>query len=290
MKLAGLNNFRPILVGAKNPEVALAEMPGPCDLFLSTYVFELIPYPEYGVRLLKIARNMLAPAGIAVIQIKYSDAKTRPPKRELREESCVERHVSSGGILDHCAAMRADAAADDTRATRKVGRRLELCLLPPGARLNALGPYASRVGVGTEPAPRLIPEYIYRAHSQPAANIRGRCKSLHFRTTPEWPLSTRPRRCYLALARSVAGSGSFIRRFGRPGCALNRPTGSPIKGSSARVSTHPLRYCCPATVFRDILAVLFGRLRVVKRQSPHDGCGLITSTRKPAARAIATAS
>ena len=26
-------------------------------------------------------------------------------------------------------------------------------------------------------------------------------------------------------------------RFGRPGCALNRPTWSPIKGSSARVST-----------------------------------------------------
>ena len=30
---------------------------------------------------------------------------------------------------------------------------------------------------------------------------------------------------------------SFIRRFGRPGCALNRPTWSPIKGSSASVST-----------------------------------------------------
>ena len=80
MKLAGLNNFRPILVGANNPEVALAKMPGPCDLLLSTYVFECLPSPEYGVRLLKIARNMLAPAGLAVIQIKYSEAdwKTRP--------------------------------------------------------------------------------------------------------------------------------------------------------------------------------------------------------------------
>ena len=43
-------------------------------------------------------------------------------------------------------------------------------------------------------------------------------------------------------------------------------------------------------VFRDILAALFGRLRAVKGQSPHDGCGLITSIRKPAVRAIATAS
>ena len=32
----------------------------------------------------------------------------------------------------------------------------------------------------------------------------------------------------------------------------------------------------------------FGRLRAVNGQSPHDGCGLITSTRKPAARAIVT--
>ena len=62
----------------------------------------------------------------------------------------------------------------------------------------------------------------------------------------------------------------------------------PEKGSSARVSHHPLSYCCPATIFRDILAALFGRLRAIKGQSPHHGCGLITSIRKPAARAIAT--
>ena len=33
----------------------------------------------------------------------------------------------------------------------------------------------------------------------------------------------------------------------------------------------PLSYCCPATIFRDILAALFGRLRAAK--GPHDGCG-----------------
>jgi len=31
----------------------------------------------------------------------------------------------------------------------------------------------------------------------------------------------------------------------------------------------PLSYCCPARIFRDILAALFGRLRAVKGQSPH---------------------
>jgi hypothetical protein len=40
-------------------------------------------------------------------------------------------------------------------------------------------------------------------------------------------------------------------RFGRPGCALNRPTWSPIEGSSARVFYHPLSYCCPTTIFLD---------------------------------------
>src|SRR5215831_8215678 len=64
----------------------------------------------------------------------------------------------------------------------------------------------------------------------------------------------------------------------------------PDKGQFRSRFHHPLRYCCPATIFRDILAALFGRLREVKGQSPHDGCGLITSIRKPAARAIATAS
>jgi len=38
---------------------------------------------------------------------------------------------------------------------------------------------------------------------------------------------------------------------GGPGCALNRPTGSPVKGSSARVPRNPLSYGCPTTIFLD---------------------------------------
>jgi len=40
-------------------------------------------------------------------------------------------------------------------------------------------------------------------------------------------------------------------RFGPPGCALNRPTWSPVKGSSARVSPNRLSYGCPTTIFLD---------------------------------------
>ena len=43
-----------------------------CELFLCFYVFELLPTPEYGLRLLNIARQLLVPGGVAVIQIKYS--------------------------------------------------------------------------------------------------------------------------------------------------------------------------------------------------------------------------
>jgi|SRR6516162_5209580 len=35
----------------------------------------------------------------------------------------------------------------------------------------------------------------------------------------------------------------------RPGCALNRPTWSPVKGGSARVSPNRLSYGCPTTIF-----------------------------------------
>jgi len=45
--------------------------------------------------------------------------------------------------------------------------------------------------------------------------------------------------CFESRTEACAARGQVLLqvRFGRPGCALNRPTSSPIKGSSARVST-----------------------------------------------------
>jgi Methyltransferase domain len=79
MNTVGLHNFTPILVDAAAPESALSCLGGPCDVFISTYVFELLPTPGYGIRILRIANEMLAAGGIAMIQIKYSegDATTR---------------------------------------------------------------------------------------------------------------------------------------------------------------------------------------------------------------------
>lgn len=80
MSMAGIRNFMPVLIDAADPEAARGQVKGPCDLFLSTYVFELLPTPEYGIRILQIAYELLTIRGIAIIQIKYGDgdAETRP--------------------------------------------------------------------------------------------------------------------------------------------------------------------------------------------------------------------
>jgi SAM-dependent methyltransferase len=78
--------FRPVVVDVGEPEAALAALGEPCDLFVCTYVFELVPSQEYGVRLLRIAHRALAPGGLAFVQIKYDTGsyRTRPRRRSYR--------------------------------------------------------------------------------------------------------------------------------------------------------------------------------------------------------------
>lgn len=74
MQERGKARFVPVLVPVAEPEQALQKVSAPIDVFLCTYVFELVPTPEYGYRLLRIARQMLRSGGMALVQIKYSDA------------------------------------------------------------------------------------------------------------------------------------------------------------------------------------------------------------------------
>ncbi len=78
--------FTPVSIDVDEPEAALRQITEPCDVFLSFYVFELIPTPEYGERLLRIAARLLAPGGLALIQIKYDPGswRTRPRRRNYR--------------------------------------------------------------------------------------------------------------------------------------------------------------------------------------------------------------
>ncbi|MGK2914264.1 MAG: hypothetical protein ACSLE5_07390 [Porticoccaceae bacterium] len=71
LESAGLRNFTPVLIDAACPEAAREAIQNPCDLFLSMYVFKLLPSPEYGLRILKIAYELLSPGGLAFIQIRY---------------------------------------------------------------------------------------------------------------------------------------------------------------------------------------------------------------------------
>ena len=80
-------SFVPVLIDGDRPENVLDEIePGSVDLFVSFYVFELITSQEYGARLLRIARELLADDGLALIQIKYDigSFRTGPRRRGYR--------------------------------------------------------------------------------------------------------------------------------------------------------------------------------------------------------------
>ncbi|CAD7023076.1 class I SAM-dependent methyltransferase [Pseudorhizobium endolithicum] len=76
----GHANFSLIHIDIAEPEQAVRHLLGTCDVFLCTYVFELLPSPEYGTRVLKLAYELLQPGGCAIIQIKYQthDRRTQP--------------------------------------------------------------------------------------------------------------------------------------------------------------------------------------------------------------------
>jgi cyclopropane fatty-acyl-phospholipid synthase-like methyltransferase len=79
---AGFRNFEPVLIDAGAPDAALTQITQKCDLFLSTYVFEVFPTPEYGMQVLRIARNLLNEGGVAMIQTRFiRDSWSSQPKR-----------------------------------------------------------------------------------------------------------------------------------------------------------------------------------------------------------------
>jgi 2-polyprenyl-3-methyl-5-hydroxy-6-metoxy-1,4-benzoquinol methylase len=68
----GRTDFAGIRVDIRSPEAAIDQWSERFDVFLCLYVFEALPTPEYGRRLLRIAAAALRPGGMALIQIKYA--------------------------------------------------------------------------------------------------------------------------------------------------------------------------------------------------------------------------
>jgi hypothetical protein len=85
----GHHNFQGTLIDAAKPEGVLAECNEPIDFFMSTAVFQHFPNKEYGIRVTKIAHQLLADDGIAMIQTRYDNgnvyykSKTRDYKSNV---------------------------------------------------------------------------------------------------------------------------------------------------------------------------------------------------------------
>lgn len=91
LQRAGLDNFSPVLVDVTDIEPVVQRFAGSCDLFLCTYVYELLPSKTHGLRLLAAAGEMLRPGGMALIQIKYDTGELRTRARRWD----YARHVAN---------------------------------------------------------------------------------------------------------------------------------------------------------------------------------------------------
>lgn len=78
--------FTGITANMDDPEAAAARIPWSASLFLCLYVLELVPTREYGLRLMQIAKDLLAPGGQAFVQVKYTTGswRTRTRRRGYR--------------------------------------------------------------------------------------------------------------------------------------------------------------------------------------------------------------
>jgi SAM-dependent methyltransferase len=76
-----------LVVDVADPESIRGHLPaGTIDLFVCLYVLELVPSPAYGLRLMRLAAELLRPGALAFVQIKYSAGRSAiaPPRRNYR--------------------------------------------------------------------------------------------------------------------------------------------------------------------------------------------------------------
>jgi hypothetical protein len=108
------------------------------------------------------------------------------------------------------------------------------------------GPFGTQyreVGLPVTPPPSKSATRQHRCRRTPSLSARGLVQR---RASPTCkPQSSR------VLSSDQVPRAVLSRAPIRPGCALNRPTWSPVKGSSARVSPNRLSYGCPTTIFGD---------------------------------------
>lgn len=96
--------FRGVVADPIHPEATALTM-DECDLWVSFYVLELVSSPEYGLRLMQIAYDMLTRDGLAFVQIKCNDGswRRRPRLRGYRESTAAG--MTTYGIEEFWGAM-----------------------------------------------------------------------------------------------------------------------------------------------------------------------------------------
>lgn len=79
---AKFDGWHPVEIDAAHPAACLEALATPIDFFLSTAVFQHVPGKTYGVEVVRIAHELLASPGIALIHIRYDDgSETLRPKQ-----------------------------------------------------------------------------------------------------------------------------------------------------------------------------------------------------------------
>lgn len=95
MKSFGYDYFKPVLIDAAKPEGAVTQT-DTCDVFVCVYVFEALPTPEYGMRILKLAHTLIRDGGLAMIQIKYPSNAARTRSRRWNYAKNLANNVTYG--------------------------------------------------------------------------------------------------------------------------------------------------------------------------------------------------
>lgn len=84
------NTFVPIHIDINNPEYVKDCIGRSIDLFLSTAVYQHFPSKEYGIKITKVAFDLLSVKGFALIQIRYdNDTKKYKPKKNKYGKNAI---------------------------------------------------------------------------------------------------------------------------------------------------------------------------------------------------------
>jgi cyclopropane fatty-acyl-phospholipid synthase-like methyltransferase len=100
----GYRGLSKVLIDPNRPEDVLALVEPGVDFVLSTAVFQHFPSKEYGVRVLSVLHSLLAPTGIAMLQIRYDDGteQWRPKQGDYNKNAITFTSYGIAEFWKHC--------------------------------------------------------------------------------------------------------------------------------------------------------------------------------------------